>query len=466
MSGTGHLLAPDLKELIVERRFVDLRAALRELDPADVADILTEMEPEDAALAFRVLKRDVAAEAFTYLEGDLQERLIEELGAERSMRLLEDMDPDDRVAFLDELPAEVATRLINALSPENRRVTQAMLGYPPESVGRMMTPDYVRVDAAWTAAHAIEHVRKHGRDAETIHWIYAIGPDGRLVGDLHIRRLLLADLETPIDTLCEKRPPALRASDDREEAVRVMGRYDRTALPVVDAEDKLLGIVTFDDVADVAEEEATEDIQQLGGVAALDQPYMETGAAEMFRKRGGWLAALFIGQTFTVAVLSIFENQIHALTALAVFIPLVISCGGNSGSQAATLVTRALALDEVTPGDWARIVRRELFSGVLLGATLGALGLVTVLIWNTYRRSVGAGDDAAPMHLIAMTIALAVTGVVTWGTIVGSLLPLILKRAGFDPGVASTPLVATLMDTSGMLIYFAVAIVLLHEALG
>ncbi len=465
MNSTVQLLEPEIIELLQAKRFVELRSVLRELDPADIGELLNEIDANDAAILFRLLHREQAADVLTHLEIDRQEEIIEQLGDERTLRVLEEMPPDDRAAVLDELPAVIATRLISKLSPENRRVTQQILNYPEESVGRLMTPDYVRVRPEWTVKRAIEHIRKHGQDAETIDIVFVIGDHLELLDELPIRRLLLAEPEDTIESLCDGRVLSLNATDDREEAVRMMSRYDRTVLPVVDSGGHLLGIVTFDDVADVAEEEATEDIQQLGGVAALDQSYMETKPGEMFRKRGGWLAALFVGQTFTVAVLSAFEEQIHAVTALALFIPLVISCGGNSGSQAATLVTRALALDEIEPRDWLLIVRRELISGVFLGASLAILGAATVLLWHSYQHASDNTISNEPgIMLISLTIALAVAGVVTWGTLVGSLLPLALKKIRLDPAVASTPLVATLMDTSGMLIYFGIAALMLHGA--
>ena len=471
MSSTVQLLEPEINELLGEKRFVELHSALRNIDPADVGELLNEFNAQDAAILFRLHHREQAAEALTHLEADRQEELIEHLGDGRTLRVLEEMPPDDRVAFLDELPAIIASRLISKLSPENRRITQQILNYPEESVGRLMTPDYVRVRPHWTVARGIEHIRKYGHDAETINIIFVIGDHFKLLDELPIRRLLLAESHETIESLCDGRVLSLNATDDREEAVRVMARYDRTSMPVVDAGGHLRGIVIFDDVADVAEEEATEDIHQLGGVAALDQSYMETRPGEMFRKRGGWLAALFVGQTLTVAVLSAFEEQIHAITALALFIPLVISCGGNSGSQAATLVIRALALDEIEPHDWLRIIRREIVSGLLLGAALAVLGAGTVLLWNTYQSVPEAQTLAStaqtdpPIALISITIALAVASVVTWGTLIGSLLPLGLKKLNLDPAVASNPLVATLMDTSGMLLYFGIAALVLHSAI-
>ena len=458
MNPTVQLLEPEILELIHAGRYSELRAALHELPPADVAELLASLGAGDAAVAFRFLSRHDAGEAFAQLDADDQEHLIHELGTQGATRVIEAMDPDDRAELLDELPAQVATRIIASLSPENRRITQTILGYPPESVGRLMTPDYVRIRPEWTVQDAMDHIRIYGRDAETVHWVYVVDERGQLIDDLHIRSLLLADPDAQVRLLMDDRFISLSVYDDQEEAVRLMGRYDRSALPVVDSEGVLLGIVTYDDVADVAEEEATEDIQLLGGLEALDKPYMQTRLGEMIRKRGSWLAILFAGQTITVLVLTAFQDRLTG-TVLALFIPLVISCGGNSGSQAATLVTRALALDEVRPGDWVRVVWREILTGLSLGVLLGALGVANAAFWV----SLGGVQTAHPW-LLSLIVGGAVTGVVLWGTTLGSLLPILLKRAGLDPGVASTPLVATLMDASGMVIYFAVALLVLKDA--
>jgi magnesium transporter len=454
MNPTAELLMPEILELVRGGRFRDLRDSLEDLPAADVADTLDLLEPADAAVVFRILPREQAGEVFSHLDHDRQEELIEALGT-RAHRVVEAMEPDDRAALLDELPSEVATRLIAQLSPEDRRITREILGYPPESVGRLMTPDYIRVRPEWTVGKVIEHIRKYGQDAETIHWIYVVDEARRLIDEIHIRKLLLAEPDQPIADLMDRHFIALNASDDREEAVRQMARYDRTALPVVDSRGVLLGIVTFDDVADVAEEEATEDIQRLAGMEALDMPYMQAGLVEMFRKRGLWLAALFAGQTITVLVLGAFEEQLMAW-GLVLFVPLVISCGGNSGSQAAALVIRALALEEVRIHDWVRVIGRELLMGVALGAALGALGVLTALFWH----AVGLTREHHALALGAV-VGGAVMGVVLWGTTLGALLPIVLKRLGFDPGVASTPLVATLMDATGLLIYFAIAILVI-----
>lgn len=460
MNSTVQLLEPEIREAIEDRRFAELRTALRGFDPPDIGELLTELDAPEAAIVFRLLYREEAAEAFTHLDPDRQEELVEHLGDERTLRLLEELHPDDRVAFLDELPAEAASRLIARLSPENRRITQQILNYPEESVGRLMTPDYVRVRMGWTVAQAIDHIRKHGRDAETINWVFVVGDHLKLLDELPIRRLLLAEADETIESLCDGRVLSLAATDDREEAVRVMGKYDRTALPVVDTAGSLLGIVTFDDVADVAEEEATEDIHKLGGIEALDQPYMQTGFFEMIRKRGGWLCALFVFQVLTIGVMSHFESALERAVVLMAFVPLIISSGGNTGTQAASLLIRALALEEVELSDWWQIVRREVAVGITLGATLGLLGWTLVL--TLHALGVTHTEYAS---LVGLAVGVAVLSIVLWGVLLGSLLPLLLHRMGLDPAAISSPLVATLMDVSGLVIYFGVATVVLSGTL-
>ncbi|MEZ6317398.1 MAG: magnesium transporter [Phycisphaerales bacterium] len=349
----------------------------------------------------------------------------------------------------------MATPLM-ALGPQDRRHA-GDLGYPEESV-RPSAPDYVKnalPGGRWRKA--FEHIRKYGHDAETILWVYVVDSENRLIDDLRIRTLLLADLESTIESVMDHEFVALHATDDREEAVRAMNRYDRTALPVIDSLGLLVGIVTFDDVADVAEEEFTEDVHKLGGLEALDEPYMATALTSMIKKRGGWLALLFVMQVGTIGVISFFDDQLAKAVVLASFIPLVISCGGNTGSQAATILVRALSLGEVSVEDWWRVARRELLTGFGLGLVLGVLGFVTVNVAN----AVGfvATDYAA---LVGVSVGIAVIAIVTWATMVGSLLPIILRSLKLDPATSSTPLVATLMDVSGLTIYFAVALLLLR----
>lgn len=463
MTPTAELLLPEVEELIREGQYTDLRAALAAIHPADAADIFSQLPLAQAAVGFRFLQRDDAAAAFTYLRPETQEALIRELGTEGSARVIDAMSPDDRARLIDELPEDIAQRVMSSLSPEERKATQAILGYPEGSVGRLMTPDYVRIRPHWTIAYALDHIRRYGKDAETIAYVYVIDNEGRLVDDLRLRGLLLADPNDTVEAHMNRSFVKLHATDDQEEAVRAMARYDRFALPVVDSRGVLIGIVTGDDVADVAQAEATEDIQKLGGVAALQEPYMSAGHIEMYKKRGVWLAALFVGQTITILVLGGFQDRIEQAAVLVLFMPLVISCGGNSGSQAATLVTRALALGEVAPGDWWRIIRKEVVTSLLLGLSLGTMGWVCVRFFT----SVGQAEVHNPAHAapLAWTVAASVFSVVMWGTTLGSLLPLALRRLGLDPAAASSPMVATLMDASGTLIYLGIAVLVLTGTL-
>ncbi len=453
----AHLLVPDLQRLIDDRAYRAIRDALCLIEPADVADLIESLPSESAAIAFRVLPRELAADTFSQLEQSAQESLLEELGTERSARLIESMYPDDRAAMLDELPVEVSTKLIARFSPENRKITQAILGYAPDSVGRLMTPDYVRVRKEWNITHALEHIRRYGRNAETVDWVFIIDHEGTLIDDIHIRELLLANPDSLVEDLMDHEFVALYANDDREEAVKMMARYDRTALPVVDSLGLLVGIVTVDDVADVAEEEFTEDVQKLGGMEALDSLYTAASIFEMYRKRGGWLAGLFLIQIFTISIMAFFDEALDKAVVLAIFVPMIIASGGNTGTQAASLLVRAIAVEDIHLNQWWRIMRKELLTGLCLGLTLAALGIVVV--WSLAQTPM---LDTPHLWPLALTVGGAVFIIVIWGTLIGSMFPLFLERLGMDPAASSSPLVATLMDVSGLTIYFIVAMVLLR----
>jgi len=452
-----HLLEPDLVRMIEDRAYREIRDSLGVIEPADVADLIEALDIELAVIAFRVLPRELAADCFSQLKQSVQESLLEELGTEKSARLIESMDPDDRAAMLDELPVEISTQLIARFSPENREITQAILGYAPESVGRLMTPDYVRLREDWSIQAALDHVRQYGRNAETVDWVFVIDHEGKLIDDIHIRDLLLSHPESLVRDVMDNEFVALYAIDDREEAVRMMGRYDRTALPVVDSLDLLVGIVTADDVADVAEEEFTEDVQKLGGMEALDAPYTATSVLGMYRKRGVWLAGLFLIQIFTISIMAFFDDALNKAVVLALFVPMIIASGGNTGTQAASLLVRAIAVEEVRLNAWWRIMRKELLTGLCLGLTLGVLGIAVV--WALSLTTMLNTDHIWPL---AFTVSSAVFIIVLWGTLIGSMFPLILEHLGMDPAASSSPLVATLMDVSGLTIYFIVAMVLLR----
>lgn len=473
MNPTAQLLEPEVRELIREGRFGDLREALHGIPAADTADIFAELSPAEAAVAFRFLQRDDAGQVFSYLSQERQEELITELGTDGSLRVIEAMDPDDRVKLLDELPTEVCHRIVASLSPENRRVTQAILGYPPRSVGRLMTPDYVKIRPEWTVAQALEHIRKTGRDAETVNVVYVVDEQGRLIDDLRLRQLLFAEPGQTIDAIMNRQFVALKGDQPQEEAVRAMARYDRLALPVTDSRGVLVGIVTADDVADVAEAAATEQMQKLGGMEALDLPYMSTPVLTLARKRVTWLAVLFVGQMFTQTAMAGFEDELKTAAVLSTFVPLIVSSGGNSGSQATSLIIRAISVGEIKMADWWRVFFRELVGGALLGLALGILGILRIHVWGWlgwFERIDSATGQAtadslrAQEHyqLLAVSIGLAVLCVVLWGTITGSMLPFILKKLKLDPATSSAPFVATLVDVVGVFIYLSSAVLILR----
>jgi len=453
-------LTGELVGLIEARHFNELRNRLALLEPPDLAEIITELGREYEAVVFRLLPKEESIRTFELLPLEAQQALLKALGDKDVAAVLDDMSPDDRTELLEELPGKVTKRLLNLLSPEERQVATQLLGYPEDSIGRLMTPDYVAVKSPWTVAQALEHVREYGRDSETLNVVYVVAKGGRLIDDIRMRELLLVPPETRVSELMDEQFVALTATEDQEEAVAAFRKYDRTALPVTDTEGILVGIVTVDDVLDVAEEEATEDIQKLGGSEALGEPYLNITLPRMIRKRAIWLVLLLVGEMLTATAMGFFQDELASAVVLALFIPLIISSGGNSGSQAATLVTRALALGEVDLRDWWRITRRELLSGLGLGSILGVVGFFRVTIWELAFGSYG--DHWLP---IALTILFSLVGVVTWGALTGSLLPLALKRFGADPAASSAPFVATLVDVTGIVIYFSVAALILRGTL-
>jgi magnesium transporter len=463
MTPTAELILPEVQELIRAGAFAELRESLSGIPYADIAEMVSGLDAADAAVLFRFLPRDDAGEVFSYLDADHQATLIKELGAS-AVRVVEGMDVDDRARLLDELPAEVAQRLIASLDPEDRRSTQAILGYPPKSVGRLMTPDYVRIKPEWTIAQALDHIRRHGRDAETVNVVYVVDGAGKLVDDIRLRQLLFADPDSAVESQMNRNYVTLTADQPQEEAVRLLQRYDRIALPVVDSRGVLLGIVTHDDVADVAQAEATEDIQKIGGMQALEQPYLSTPIMSLFKKRAPWLALLFMSELLTSNAITFFEDEIKRAAILAAFIPGIISSGGNSGSQASTLVVRALALNEITLRDWYRVLFRELRTGLMLGAMIGVIGFLRIGVWGV----MGWWSDAEVQDhfvMLAITIASTLLCIVLWGSVMGSMLPFVLKKCGLDPATSSTPFVATLVDVTGICIYFSCALLILSNTL-
>jgi magnesium transporter len=452
--------AEELATVLRARDYTRLRDMLRNRDAGDVAALLTALTLEDQVVVFRVLPRKDAAAVFEYLPRDAKETLLKAMAKEDVAALLNNMAPDDRTMFLEELPAAATRDLLALLTPQERAVALTLLGYPEKTVGRLMTPHYVALRQTWSVGEVLDYVRTHGQDSETLNHVYVVDDQGLLIDDIRIREFLLAPLDKRVADLMDRRFVALKATDDQEAAVGVFRKYDRTALPVTDTAGMLIGIVTIDDMLDVAEATATRDIHRIGGSEALDEPYMRIAFSRMIKKRAGWLTALFLGEMLTATAMGAFEAEIAKAVVLALFVPLIISSGGNSGSQAATLAIRALALGEVTLSDWFRVMRRELLAGLALGAILGSIGFLRIALWSAF-------SDMYGPHwlLVAITVAASLVGVVLWGTLTGSLLPFLMRRLGFDPAASSAPFVATLVDVTGLVIYFSIGLVVLRGTL-
>lgn len=448
-----------IRRMIAEGDWKTLKSEVNELLPFDVAEIITNLETDERVLLFRLFSREQAKEVFKVLSHEEREAIIDGLAENipKLTNLLNDLDPDDRTAFFEELPGEVALRLIQMLTPEQRKISEQLLGYPEESIGRLMTPEYVVVKPYYTVETTLEHIRMYGHDSETLNMIYVIDDEWRLIDSLRIKEIILASLHQTIDELCDYYFVALNAYDDQEVAVKVFRDHDREALPVVDSKGIMIGIVTIDDVLDVAQEESTEDFHKFGGTKSHDLSYTQTPLVDMVKNRAGWLVILFVGEMFTASAMGYYEDRIAKAVVLALFVPLIISSGGNSGSQAASLVIRSLALGELKLRNWWYVMRKEVLSGLMLGGILGTIGFARIAVWQL----AGLHDYGVYWVWVGLTVALSLLFIVLWGTIAGSMIPFILKRVGLDPATASAPFVATLVDVTGLIIYFSIAILLL-----
>ena len=462
-------MSTELQEISIQQRFEELIAAddklmiqefLNDQNISDVAELIDEYEEyESQIIAHLSIHR--AAGVFKILETNTQKRIIKDLPAFKATELLNELPADDRVAFLEELPTSIVRDLIKRLEPQERKVTLELLGYPENSVGRLMTPDYVYVYEENSVTEVLETIRRVAKNTETIDVIYVINDKGELLDDIRIRDIILAAPETRVNEIMDGRYIALHANDDQENASKIFKMNNRVALPVTDDNDILLGIVTIDDILWVAEEEFSEDIQKIGGTEALNAPYLDISIVKLVKKRAGWLVILFLSEMLTATAMQFFQKEIEAATVLALFIPLIMSSGGNSGSQASTLIIQAMALGELTIADWWRVMRREIISGLILGLILGSIGFLRIFIWQNLH----IFDYGIYWKLVATTIFFSLIGIVLWGSLMGSMLPLILKKLKLDPAASSAPFVATLVDVTGIVIYFSVAYIFLNGIL-
>jgi magnesium transporter len=432
-----------------------------ELDPVDLANAWPILSEEERLEGFRLLPRVEAEDFFVGLSARDQAALVRALpnGERRSwLRLLE---PDDAADLLQECDPEERAWLVGLLDEPSRREVTALLAYAEDEAGGLMSPRYARLRPEMTADEAILYLRRQAfRRRETIDYTYVLDAAQHLLGVVSFRELISAPPQQRVAEIMHTDVVTVTEETDQEQVARLFAEYDLLAIPVVDDEGHIVGVVTVDDIVDVFQEEATEDIQKIGGMEALDAPYLDVGFGEMIRKRGGWLAVLFLGEMLTATAMGFFESEIAAAVVLALFIPLIISSGGNSGSQATTLVIRAMALGEVKMRDWWRVIGREAGMGLALGALLGAIGFTRIVLWHAI-----GGMYGEHYLLIGFTIAFSLVGVVLFGTLAGSMLPFVLRRFGLDPASASAPFVATLVDVTGLVIYFTVASLVLRGTL-
>ncbi len=452
------------KELLAERmvtgNLYKLKHLTGSIQPEELAELINESKHIDVRKVFQVLEAEKAIKTFENLDFDIQMKLLSTFSVEQVSHTLNQISPDDRTALFEKLPQESLQKYLSLLSDEERKTANQLLQYPEDSIGRLMTPDFVSVKEDWTVQQVLDHIRKYGKDSETLNVIYVTDTKGFLQDDIKVRDFLLAPLDKKVGELMTRQVVALYARDDQEKAIDIFKQTNRVALPVTDFNGLLLGIVTFDDMMDVIEEEDTEDIQKFGGTEALEEPYLKVSLREMVSKRAGWLIILFLGEMLTASAMGYFNNELNKAVVLALFVPLIISSGGNSGSQAATLIIRAMALGEVTLSNWWRVMRREFLSGLFLGTLLGIIGFIRIAAWTLF-------TDLYGPHwlLIAFTVGLTLVGVVLWGTLSGSMLPMLLKKLGFDPAVSSAPFIATLVDVTGLILYFSIAFLILRGTL-
>ena len=449
----------DIKNLLQHNKITDF-VKLNKLTPRDIADFANR-HTQGATKLFQHLDPKHAARAFKFLRQQKQEDIIKSLPEEKAAEILNAMQPDDRTAFLEELPGNYVKELLKILAPENRAETLELLGYEEGSVGRLMTPDYVSIKENETCQEVLNIIRQRGQAAETLNWLFVIDDKGVLIDDINIKDFLIVDPGTRVSQIMDHQFLALNVNEVQKDVINIFRNNSRYALPVTDNNGVLLGIVTLDDVLRLAETEGTREIQKIGGSEALDEPYTTISFGRLIKKRAGWLIILFLGEMLTATAMGHFEDEISKAVVLALFVPLIISSGGNSGSQASSIIIRAMAIGEIGWRDSWRVLRKEFTSGLVLGLILGIVGFLRIFIWQKFHLY----DYGLHWVKVAATVFFSLIGVVLWGTLSGSFLPLILKKLGADPAASSAPFVATLVDVTGLVIYFTVAFIIMRGTL-
>lgn len=452
------------REKILKNDFSDLlfkRGHKNYVHPSKVAQLFETLPFENALKAYLAFDEESQVNVFAYLDTVLQQDLLENFSSNKASHLLSKLNSDDRMMFLSSLKDWEQTRYINLLNQSQKELTHNLLGYPKDSVARIMNTNAVTIQQDKSVSEAIDYIRLNYTDSETADVIFVVDEINKLIDDVPIRRLVFNEPDQRIGELLDHFCPSLTIQENQESAVSMFKEYDRVTLPVVNEQNVLLGVVTIDDILDVAERENTKDIQKIGGLEELDYPYVRTPFWDLIKKRAGWLIVLFLGEMLTASAMGHFEAEIAKAVVLALFVPLIISSGGNSGSQAATLIIRAMALKEITLKDWWYVARRELLSGLTLGLVLGAIGFIRIALWQ----NMGIFDYGQHWVLVGWTIFFSLIGIVLWGTLTGSLIPMFLKKLKLDPATSSAPFVATLVDVTGLVIYFSIASIILKGAI-
>jgi magnesium transporter len=433
----------------------------RSIHPSEVASIFYSLPPEAAVKAFRQFPADKQVYVFSYLDSPLQKKIVQGLDKTQASFIMNGISSDDRMTFLSSLKGVERSSLIELLNDKNKKAAYDLLGYPERSIARLINTDFATIENGMTIGQAREHLQKFHKDTEAANVIYVVDKEGKLIDDIPVRRFVLNDPAKPIDQILDGFCTRLLITDSREDAVAKFKEFDRVVLPVINESNVLLGVITVDDVLDIAEQKDTAAIQKFGGLEELDYPYVKTPFFSLLRKRAGWLIILFIGEMFTATAMQHFDKEMSKAIVLAMFVPLIISSGGNSGSQAATLIIRAMSLKELGLKDWWYVMRREILSGLSLGILLGAIGFTRITLWHYLHLY----DYGLHWVLLAVTIFFSLIGIVMWGTLSGSMIPIILKRLKIDPATSSAPLVATLVDVTGLVIYFSIAAIILKGTL-